>query len=219
MIIDTHIHLYDPFRPGGAPWPDPADETIYLTTLPDRLTERARPAGMDGAIVVECSGWVEDNQWVLDLADDEPFIVGLVGNLDIHDERFGEHLDRFSKHPLFLGIRARLWQPDDLSRLRRLADLDLSLDLGISEQTLKIASEIPELRIVINHSANIKMDGDAPESDAVDLMRRAAAHPRRAPRRRGGRTVPCRGCHLRPRREHGAADHVRTERAGARPYD
>ena len=28
--------------------------------------------------MVECSHWVEDNQWVLDLAKDEPFILGMV---------------------------------------------------------------------------------------------------------------------------------------------
>ncbi len=81
MIVDTHIHLYDPFREGGAPWPEPDDE-IYLTTRADRWLERAIPSGVDGAIVVECSEWVEDNQWVLDLADDEPRLLGLVGNLD-----------------------------------------------------------------------------------------------------------------------------------------
>lgn len=176
MIIDTHIHLYDPHRPEGAPWPEPDDE-IYMTTLPERCIERARPVGVDGAIVVECSDWVEDNQWVLDLADDEPFIVGLVGNLNVHDERFADHITRFGRHPLFLGIRARLWQPDDLAGLRKLVDLDLSLDLGLSEQTLKIAAEIPDLRIIINHCAGIKMDGDEPESKALDLVRRAADHP------------------------------------------
>lgn len=176
MIVDTHIHLYDPHRPEGAPWPDPDDTAIYMTTLPDRCTERAKPVGVDGAIVVECSEWVEDNQWVLDLADEEPFILGLVGNLDVHDEQFASHLARFSRHPVFRGIRARLWKPDDLDGLRLLADHDLSLDLSLNEQTLTIASAVPSLRIVINHCAGIKMDGDDPEPAAVDLVRRAAEH-------------------------------------------
>ncbi len=41
----------------------------------------------------------------------------------------------------------------------------------------KIASEIPDLRIIINHCAGIKMDGEDPEPKAVDIMRRAADHP------------------------------------------
>ena len=35
MIIDTHVHIYDPFRPEGAPWPEP-DDLIYVTTRPYR---------------------------------------------------------------------------------------------------------------------------------------------------------------------------------------
>ena len=177
MIVDTHIHLYDPHRPGGTPWPDPNDKALYQTTLPNRCMEQARPVGVDGVIVVECSEWVEDNQWVLDLADDEPFILGLVGNLDVHDENFSKNLDRFSQHPVFRVIRARLWEPDDLDGLRKLAELDLSLDMGLKPETLKIAAAIPDLRIIINHSANIKMDGGESDPQAVDLMRRAAEYP------------------------------------------
>ena len=176
VIVDTHIHLYDPHRPEGAPWPEP-DDQIYLTTLPDRCIALARPAGVDGAIVVECSEWVEDNQWILDLADEEPFLLGLVGNLDVHDDRFSENLDRFAKHPVFRGIRARLRKPDDLDGLRQLADLDLSLDSGVNDLTAIIATEIPELRIIINHCAGIKMEGDEPDQAAIDQMRRAAEYP------------------------------------------
>ena len=176
MIVDTHIHLYDPFREGGAPWPEPDDE-IYLTTRADRWLERAIPSGVDGAIVVECSEWVEDNQWVLDLADDEPRLLGLVGNLDANDDRFAEHLERFAQHPVFRGIRARMWTPDHTDRIRLLADRDLSLDLGLDNKTVDLAAAIPDLRIVINHCAGVAMDGDDPDPDNVALVRRAAEHP------------------------------------------
>ena len=176
MIIDTHVHLYDPSRPEGTPWP-PKDDSINVPTRTDRCKDLAVPVGVDGVVVVECSEWVEDNQWVLDLAKDDPFIVGLVGNLDPHDDAFESHLDRFSKDPIYRGIRARLWDPDDIEKLRLLSDRDLSLDLGGGERTLEIADAIPELRIIINHSAGVKMDGDDPDPDAVDLVKRAAQRP------------------------------------------
>ncbi len=34
MIVDTHIHLYDPFREGGTPWPEADDKTLSQTTSP-----------------------------------------------------------------------------------------------------------------------------------------------------------------------------------------
>ena len=52
MIIDTHTHLYDPFRDGGTPWPDPDDKVLYQTTRLDRCKAQAVPAGVDGTIVV-----------------------------------------------------------------------------------------------------------------------------------------------------------------------
>ena len=174
MIIDTHVHLYDPSRPEGTPWPPKDNSILYKPTRTDRCKDLAAPAGVDGVVVVECSEWIEDNQWVLDLAKDDPFIVGLVGNLDPHDDAFESHLDRFAKDPIYRGIRARLWDPDDIEKLRLLSDHDLSLDLGCGERTLEIADAIPELRIIIHHSAGIKMDGDDPEPDAVDLVNRAA---------------------------------------------
>jgi L-fuconolactonase len=176
-IIDTHIHIYDPFRTGGAPWPDPKDTVIYKTTRPDRIKERAVPAGVTGAIVVECSPLVEDNQWVLDLAKDEPFLVGLVGNLNVHDRDFARNVARFSKDPLFRGIRARLWEPDDIDGLRVLADHDLALDVTLNPMTLKIAEAIPALRIVINHCDGLKMDGGPTDEGAAAQVRAAAAYP------------------------------------------
>lgn len=55
MIIDTHVHYYDPTREGGAPWPDPKDTVIYLPTYPDRCEALAAPCGVTGTIMVECS--------------------------------------------------------------------------------------------------------------------------------------------------------------------
>jgi len=78
-VIDTHIHLYDPFRPGGSPWPNRANSVLYKTSLPERYRPIAQPLGIVGAIEVECSPLLEDNQWVLDVAAKEDIMVGTVG--------------------------------------------------------------------------------------------------------------------------------------------
>ncbi len=33
-IIDTHIHLFDPRRPEGVPWPDKKETALYRPALP-----------------------------------------------------------------------------------------------------------------------------------------------------------------------------------------
>src|SRR6478672_7328540 len=64
--IDTHIHLYDPTRPEGVPWPGKDDKVLYKPTLATYYLKVIAGTRMTGAIVVECSPRVEDNQWCLD---------------------------------------------------------------------------------------------------------------------------------------------------------
>ena len=104
MIIDTHTHFYDPTRPEGVPWPNPNDEVLYRRVMPEDYKALAVPEGVTGTVVVEASKWLEDNQWILDLAAAEPFIVGFVGHLEPTAD-FKNNLNRFSANPLFRGIR------------------------------------------------------------------------------------------------------------------
>jgi predicted TIM-barrel fold metal-dependent hydrolase len=53
-VIDAHIHLFDPTRPGGVPWPPKTDAVLYHPALPARYAPLAQPHGVVGAIAVEC---------------------------------------------------------------------------------------------------------------------------------------------------------------------
>lgn len=164
-VIDTHTHFYDPTRPQGVPWPADKESPFYRTVLPADFLKVASPSGVRETVVVEASEWVEDNQWVLDLAETNPSIVGLVGNLDPSDANFKSNLLRFSKNPLFRGIR---WRdnlvPIDgdfgplVEAAKQLADLDLELDVLGPFTKLpsldQLARAVPKLRIVINHAGH-----------------------------------------------------------------
>lgn len=159
-VVDTHTHFYDPTRPQGVPWPD-KDTWLYRPVYPTDWLAVAAPLGIRETVVVEASEWVEDNQWVLDLAKDNPCIIGLVGNLSPHHVDFEKHLKRFAKNPIFRGIRVReglpmLLDDADFHRgIKRLVDHDLQLDLNgppeILSPVAKFASDFPSLRIVIDH--------------------------------------------------------------------
>src|SRR5437868_9845289 len=126
-IIDTHIHLFDPGRPQGVPWPAKDNAVLYKAALPDRYRKIAAPLGVVGAIEVEASPWLEDNQWVLDVASKDPIILGTVGDLEPGKPDFRKHLDRFHKSAMFLGIRCgNLWDRNlaaDLSKPEFISDL------------------------------------------------------------------------------------------------
>src|SRR5215471_10065779 len=137
-IIDTHIHLFDPGRPQGVPWPPKGNATLYKPAMPDRYRKIATPLGIVGAIEVEASPWLEDNQWVLDVAATDMIIVGTVGDLEPGMPEFRKHLERFHRNPLFRGIRyGNLWgrnigkelaRPEFVASLKELAAVDLALD-------------------------------------------------------------------------------------------
>ena len=94
MIIDTHTHFYDPTRPQGIPWPPEDNELLYRTVLPEHHREVSGKEGVTGTVVVEASAWLEDNDWILELAADDPWIVGLVGHVDPNRESFASDIER-----------------------------------------------------------------------------------------------------------------------------
>lgn len=172
-VIDTHTHFYDPTRPGGVPWPGKDDKVLYRAVLPGEYKRLAAPHGVTGTVVVEASPWVEDNQWLLDLAKDEPFLVGVVGRLLPDDADFTRHLSRFAKNPLFRGIRIpsgevrnALANDAQLGRLKALGDAGLTLDVNggpeVLALTARLADRLPKLRIVVNHMGNVPIDGKEP---------------------------------------------------------
>ncbi|MBM3766129.1 MAG: amidohydrolase [Acidobacteria bacterium] len=163
-IIDSHFHIYDQTRPQGAPFPFTPNAPPFL---PKDFRESAVPLGIVGGIKVEASPWVEDNLWVLMMIESEPMIVGMIGNLDPVKEDFREHLDRYRKNKLFLGIRyGNVWKGQDLvaaierpsviENMRAFADTGLTLEvanprLDLIEATLRLKDKVPGLRIVLGH--------------------------------------------------------------------
>ena len=185
--IDAHTHFYDPTRPEGVPWPGKNDAVLYRPVLPAEFKKLTAPLGVIGTIVIEASPWVEDNQWLLDLAEREPIILGVVGRLDPAGEMFPELLARFAKNPRFRGIRIghedakkALKEPVLLKRLGLLAEHDLELDVNggpeMPADVARLAAALPKLWIVVNHAANLKIDGQSPPQDWLEGMRQAAKH-------------------------------------------
>ena len=105
-IIDSHVHFYDPSRPGGVPWPPASDTGLYRPVLPEAYRKITAGLGIKGVIEVEASPLLEDNQWVLDLAAREPVILGTCGDIEIGKPGFGDNLgalleERDDSHGIF----------------------------------------------------------------------------------------------------------------------
>lgn len=187
MIVDTHTHLYDPTRSQGIPWPKETDDLLYRTVLPQHFAETANPSGVTHTVVVEASVWVADNDWILDLAENEPAIVGFVGNLDPDQDDYVSTLDRLARNQLFRGVRLRrkeldrVSDPEVIAAIKALADRDLEMDLLVNPPEMPavaaVAKAIPDLRIVVNHVAHVLIDGNAPDPEWVAGLNALSAYP------------------------------------------
>jgi L-fuconolactonase len=185
-IIDTHIHLFDPTRPQGAPYTGPPGVPIE-PSLPPRYRKLATPLGIVGAVKVEASPWVEDNLWVLEVAERDPIIVGVIGNLEPEKPDFAEMLDRYHKNRLFRGIRyGNLWgrditkqaeNPAFIDGLKRLQQADLVLDtanprVDLLQAIVKLTDRIPGLRVVLDHLPSLEPTPDLRKAydDALEQL-------------------------------------------------
>ena len=168
-IIDTHVHLFDPSRPQGVPYSGPRGQPPQMA-LPAYYRQQIPGTGITGAVVVEASPWIEDNLWILERANSDSLFVGVVGSLYPSKPDFGEYLNRFSKDPLWKGIRyARVWQMDNGKQvlkpgmtegLKLLAQAGQTLDMAnpsfdLLRGALLAMDAAPDLHVVMDHMPSL----------------------------------------------------------------
>lgn len=185
-IIDCHTHFYDPTRAHGVPWP-PKDSSLYRKVMPENMRELPQYRRVTGTVIVEASAWLEDNQWLLDLAKEDPWIVGIVGRLDPMAGPFGEQLKRFAANPLYRGIRIwedrlrPLLEKNDVRSFALMADLGIAADINGSSDVLDLAADLakrlPKLTIVLNHIGNVAITQEPPPERWAKSIADAAAKP------------------------------------------
>lgn len=164
-VIDAHQHFWDIER-FTYPWMSPSDAVLYRNYLPSDLKPLMDDVGVHRCVFVQANHDVNENRWVLELADQHDFIAGVVGWVDLTAADVDETLAEFAAHPKFVGIRHITHdEPDDdwivrddvLRGLKLLKKHNLTFDLLFRPQHLKhvprLVREMPEQKFVIDHIA------------------------------------------------------------------
>ena len=165
MIIDSHQHFWQLGR-FDYPWMNSSLGVLYRDYLPDQLEAILAQNGVDKTVLVQASNSVEESRWLLNLADEHPFIAGVVGWVDLGSDDVDRQLDELVPHPKFKGVRhlvesepADDWliQPQVLRGLKRLSTYGVSYDLLVHTRHLKYIQKVvdacPDLKLVIDHMA------------------------------------------------------------------
>lgn len=160
MIIDSHQHFWQVGR-FDYPWMSSDLGVLYRDYLPADLVPILERNGVEKTVVVQASNSVAETTWLLELADANPFIAGVVGWVDL----MSADID-FVSHPKFKGVRHLVesepnddWlvQPAVLSGLKKLSSRGCAYDLLVHTRHLKyvpqVAESCPELKFVVDHLA------------------------------------------------------------------
>jgi L-fuconolactonase len=134
--------------------------------LPADLQPKLERNRFDGSVVVQASTHPDEAAWLLDLADQHSFILGVVAWVDLTDPGVGHTLDRLQRRNKFKGVRHPvhdeaddrwLLRPDVIAGLKELERRDIPYDLLLRPRHLPLvpvlADRLPKLRMVIDHIA------------------------------------------------------------------
>jgi len=165
MKIDSHQHFWI-YNPSEYGWISNEMEILQKNYLPDQLQTELLSIGFDGSIVVQARQSLEETKWILNLAEQNSFIKGVVGWVDLCSPGIEEELIQFSGHPKLVGLRHVIHdEPDDNFILRKdflngiayLKKFGLTYDILIFPRHLpnaiQFVSQFPEQLFVLDHLA------------------------------------------------------------------
>ncbi len=181
MKIDAHHHFWKIAR-GDYGWLSPDAGPLYRDYLPADLQGEMSTCGIDGTIVVQAAPTLAETRFLLDLAAQNHFILGVVGWLDFESDNFAADLDALLNQDKLVGLRPMLQDLDDdvyilrprvIDNLKRVADTRLVFEYLTFPRHLDAVAEslhrVPDLKAVIDHLSKPQIETGALEPWAQKL--------------------------------------------------
>jgi len=165
MHIDAHQHywIYNAEEYG---WLDDPMAALRRNFLPDDLQPELQRCDFHGSILVQVRQTLYETRWMLELAEQAPTILGVIGWVDLCSPDIASQLSEVSKNPKLVGIRhivqaepddRFLMRPDFLRGVSLLEHFNLAYDILIYTRHLPVAAEFveqfPQQRFVLDHLA------------------------------------------------------------------
>ncbi|WP_336838465.1 MULTISPECIES: amidohydrolase family protein [Sphingobacterium] len=165
MRIDTHQHFwkFDPIRDR---WITEEMQVIRRDFSPLDIQFVLERNGFGGSVAVQADQSKEETAYLVQLANDYPFIKGVVGWIDLQAADIRQQLDSYQSDTVIKGFRHIvegeadpdfLIRPAVLNGLKALADYGYTYDLLIRPRhyaaTLDCVQQNPNLQFVLDHIA------------------------------------------------------------------
>ena len=163
MKIDAHQHFWQ-YSVKEYGWINNRMKKLKRDFLPEDLYPLINDLGINGTIAVQARQTLEETRWLLELSNRYDFIKGVVGWVDLSNKNLPIHLEQFTKHSKFIGVRHVIHdEPDDnfmldidfMNGIQELSQHDLSFDILIFPKhlpvTLNFVKRFPDQRFVLDH--------------------------------------------------------------------
>jgi L-fuconolactonase len=143
-MIDSHQHFWR-YDPAEYAWIDESMAPLRRDFMPGDLLREMEPAGVKACIAVQARQTLEETRWLLALADEHPFIAGVVGWIDLQSPDVGAQIAALAEHPRLLGVRHIVQSEPDgfLERPRFRAGVAQLARAGLTYDILVYAGQMP----------------------------------------------------------------------------
>ena len=164
MIIDSHQHFWN-YNPKRDKWINSSMKILQKDFLPEHLKPILDENGIDGCIAVQADQSENENEFLLDCAENNLFIKGVVGWIDLKVKNIENKLAFYKTNPLFKGVRNIVQDEHDNYLLRsdiqngisKLSSYNLTYDLLIFPRQLPAAialvEKFPKQIFILDHIA------------------------------------------------------------------
>jgi L-fuconolactonase len=186
-VIDTHVHFWKYDKKRDA-WITDHMKVLQEDYLPPTLAGTLKRNGVNGCIAVQADQSELETHFLVELANTYPIIKGVVGWIDLQDEKVGDRLHYFSQYPIIRGWRHVVQsEPDDFllrpafqRGVSMLSAYNYTYDILIYPRQLRsvltFIEKFPEQKLVIDHCAKPDIAGGH-LSEWSGLMKEIAQHP------------------------------------------
>ncbi len=165
MKIDSHHHFWK-YDEKEYSWIDGRMDILKTDYLPQNLSPLIKDAGFEGTIAIQARQSLEETEWLLNLSEENSFIKGIVGWVDLCSDKLEEQLEKYSSHKKFIGVRHVIQDEEDDNFMLRndfirgiglLKKYNLTYDILIFArhlpQTIEFVRQFPDQTFILDHIA------------------------------------------------------------------
>ncbi|MCF2493939.1 amidohydrolase family protein [Dyadobacter chenhuakuii] len=181
MVIDAHQHfwIFDAERDA---WITPEMQAIRKNFLPEDLRPVLKENRVDGCVAVQASQSRSETEFLLQLAEANDFIKGVVGWVDLQAEDLYDQLEKYSQFEKLRGFRhvvqgeaeGFMLQPAFIKGVGQLVAFDFTYDILIRQDQLKeafnFAVKLPNVHFVLDHIAKPLIKNGEMQPWATDIL-------------------------------------------------